>query len=301
MATNQENTIQKFLEYLQYEKRYSVNTIKSYENDLNQFKIYLKAIYAELGWGSVTHIHIRSWMVDLMDKKQSAKSINRKVSTLRSFFNFLRKQKMVSSNPTQKIIAPKIPKRLPSYILENQLEKLFEEVPLADFEDIRNRLIIELIYSTGMRRSELINLKDNDIDFSNRMVKVLGKGNKERYIPLASKMLDKIKSWISLRNKYFEKAVMENGLFLTLKGKRLYPKALYNIVTVYLSTITTAEKKSPHILRHSFATHLMNKGADLNAVKELLGHSSLAATQVYTHNSIEKLKEVYKRAHPKSK
>lgn len=300
MIGTQDKLQQKFLEYLEFEKRYSNNTIKSYKTDLNQFNIFLKAIYDELEWGSVTHIHIRSWMVDLVGKKQTPKSINRKVSTLRSFFNFLRKQKIVTSNPTVKIITPKIPKRLPSFILENQMEKLFDTVPVNDFSDIRNKLIIELMYSTGMRRSELITLTDTDIDISNRMVKVLGKGNKERYIPIADKMIQKIKSWIVIRDEHFIEKTTDDFLFLTLKGKKLYPKALYNIVKTYLSTVTTAEKKSPHVLRHSFATHLMNQGADLNAVKELLGHTSLAATQVYTHNSIEKLKEVYKKAHPKS-
>jgi integrase/recombinase XerC len=294
------NTIIKFAEYLEFEKRFSKNTILSYSNDLKQFKVYLKALYNSLELKDITHIHIRSWMVDLVEKKLTAKSINRKVSTLRSFFNFLQRQKIVDSNPTAKIITPKIPKRLPSFILESQIEKLFDTIPLNNFEDTRNRLIIELIYSTGMRRSELINLRDLDVDFSNRMIKVLGKGSKERYIPIAPKMIDKLKAWIALRNKHFADKQCDVALFLTSKGKILYPKALYNIVISYLSTVTTAEKRSPHILRHSFATHLMNKGADLNAVKELLGHSSLAATQVYTHNSIEKLKEVYKKAHPKS-
>ena len=267
---------------------------------MKQFNLYIKAIYSQIEWESVTHIHIRSWMVDLVENKLTAKSINRKVSTLRSFFNFLHRQTIVDSNPTAKVITPKIPKRLPSFILESQIEKLFDTIPLNNFEDTRNRLIIELIYSTGMRRSELIKLKDLDVDSSNKMIKVLGKGSKERYIPLASKMIDKLKAWTTLRNAYFADKPCDDALFLTSKGKVFYPKALYNIVTSYLSTVTTAEKKSPHILRHSFATHLMNKGADLNAVKELLGHSSLAATQVYTHNSIEKLKEVYKKAHPKS-
>lgn len=293
------NTIEKFTEYLEYEKRFSKHTIISYRTDLNQFCVYLKAIYDSLKWKDVTHIHIRSWMVTLIEKKQTAKSINRKVSTLRSFYNFLRKQDIVSENPTLKIVTPKIPKRLPNYVLENQIEKVFDVIPIDDFEDKRNRLIIEVLYQTGMRKNELMNLKDNDIDFGNAMLKVLGKGNKERYIPLTDKLKIKLIKWIDYRKDTL-KASEEDFLFQTLKGKQLYPKAIYNIVKSYLSTVTTAEKKSPHILRHSFATHLLNRGADLNAVKELLGHSSLAATQVYTHNSIEKLKEVYKNAHPKS-
>ena len=295
-----DSNIVKFIDYLRYEKRYSDNTIRSYTTDLNQFYIYLKAIYSDLNWEQVSHIHIRSWMVELVNRSQTAKSINRKLSTLRSFYNFLRKSKVVDRNPTLKIIAPKIPKRLPNYVLENQIEKLFDTISINDFTEIRNRLILELFYVTGIRRIELINLKDTDIDFSNAMVKVLGKGNKERFVPITEDIAGKLNNWIELRNDHFKNGLIEDNLFVTQKGKKLYPKAIYNIVKSYLSTVTTAEKKSPHVLRHSFATHLMNRGADLNAVKELLGHSSLAATQVYTHNSIEKLKEVYKKAHPKS-
>lgn len=292
--------LDKFIDYLQFEKRYSPNTITSYKNDLNQFKLFLKAIYDNLNWQEVNHTHIRSWMVDLVTKNQTAKSINRKVSSLRSFYNFLRKQGEVSKNPTLKIVTPKIPKRLPNFIQESQIEQLFDTIDLQDFEDVRNRLMIELLYATGTRRQELLNLKDTDIDVSNRMIKVLGKGNKERYIPISSSLIKKIQSWQELRNNSDNIESVSGFLFVSKKGKKLYPKALYNVVTKYLSGVTTAEKKSPHVLRHSFATHLMNNGADLNAVKELLGHSSLAATQVYTHNSIEKLKDIYKNSHPRS-
>lgn len=297
---NDDNVL-KFLEYLQFEKRYSKNTVIAYMNDIKQFVRYMKGIYGQCEWQGIGHIHIRSWMVDLVKNDITPRSINRKISTLRSFFNFLMRKKVLSKNPTLKIIPPKVGKRLPEYVHEKQIQNLFDTIELDDFEDRMNRMIIELIYSTGMRRSELINLTDQNIDYSNNMIKVLGKGNKERYIPISVQLTHKIKTWIGFRDDYFDKKQDAEYLFVTKKGRKLYPKAVYNMVKAYLSTVTTAEKKSPHILRHSFATHLMNEGADLNAVKELLGHSSLAATQVYTHNSIEKLKEIYKKAHPKSR
>jgi integrase/recombinase XerC len=206
----------------------------------------------------------------------------------------------VAKNPTIKIITPKIPKRLPEFIQEKNIAQLFDNLIEGDFEEFRDRLIIELFYITGMRKIELINLSDDDIDMSNNVVKVLGKGNKERLCPLLESILSKINRYKELRDSFFEGDLHSKHLFVTSKGAKMYPKFVYNLVKSYLSTITTLNKRSPHILRHSFATHLMNGGADLNAVKELLGHANLAATQIYTHNSIEKLKEVYKNAHPKS-
>ena len=294
--------IDKFIEYLNYEKRYSVNTLISYKKDISQFDSYLKAIYNTSELTSASHLQMRSWMIELVNKGVSNKSINRKISALRSFFNYLKKTGLVEKNPTVKLITPKIGKRLPVYVHEKNIEKLFDEIPASGFKPIRDILIVEVLYTTGMRRSELIGLRDFDIDVANNQIKVTGKGNKERNIPLSSKMIDKLNNWIEFRNDYCRenKLLREEFLFITEKGKKLYPKKVYNIVKAKLNGVTTVDKKSPHVLRHSFATHLMNKGADLNAVKELLGHANLAATQVYTHNTIEKLKDVYKKAHPKS-
>ncbi len=293
-------SLSKFLDYLKHEKRYSKHTIKSYTNDINQFKSFLELNYELTDEKLVKHTHIRSWMVQLMEENISPRSINRKLSTLRSYFNYLRKLSLIDNNPLLKIISPKVGKRLPEYVKEDQLEQLFDTIDIGDFEDYRNRLIVELIYVTGMRRTELINLKDSDIQKSVGAIKVLGKGNKERIIPLAPQIFDKFERYKDLRSAYFEDLSAFPSFFVTNKGKILYPKFVYNVVKKYLSSVTTMKKRSPHILRHSFATHLMNQGADLNAVKELLGHANLAATQVYTHNSIEKLREVYRKAHPKS-
>jgi len=297
-AQNIEDIQISFCEYIQFEKRFSDHTLKSYQNDLNQFIIFLNAHYLGLKIDEIQHTHIRSWMVDLVNGAKTARSINRKISTLRSFFNFSKREGYVLKNPTLKIITPKVGKRLPQFVQTKNLEKLFDTIPSGGYDDLRNRLIIELMYSTGMRRIELIDLKDSSIDWANCSIKVLGKGNKERIIPLSPKLLKKIETYQDFRDDHFEDKA--DALFLTGKGKELYPKMVYNLVKKYLSTVSSIDKRSPHVLRHSFATHLMNEGADLNAVKELLGHANLAATQVYTHNSIEKLKQVYKNTHPKS-
>ncbi len=297
-----------FFEYLSYEKRYSAHTTTSYRNDISQFIKFLKAIYPQIVWSDVQHTHIRSWMVDLMEAKISSKSINRKVSSLRSLFKYLMRMRIVSKNPTLKVIAPKIPKTLPKYIQEYKIsadqnptrhnktqEVDNDEVKL---ESLRDKLIIELFYNTGMRKSELISITDSSFDFSNQLLKILGKGNKERYVPISEEVIKLVRTYIEERDVFFADANAENAFFLTFKGKNIYPKLVYNIVKRELSEITSQKDRSPHVLRHSFATHLLNNGADLNAVKELLGHASLAATQVYTHNTIAKLQEVYKKAHP---
>ncbi len=289
-----------YLEYLEFQKKYSRHTLISYKNDLVQFADYCVAYYPETEMSSINHLMIRSWMVSLVDKGIVAKSINRKLSALRSFFNYQKKIGSVLSNPTLKVIAPKIPKRLPQYLQEGQIEKLLQYKPTEEFPDVRNMLIIEFLYMTGIRRSEIITLKDQDVDVANQVIKVIGKGNKERVIPVSRDLLDKVSQYKEVRSTYFEDQNLPGLLFVTDKGKALYPKFVFNTVKTYLSMVTSMKKKSPHVLRHSFATHLMNGGADLNAVKELLGHANLAATQVYTHNSIERLKETYKKAHPKS-
>ena len=236
-----------------------------------------------------------------MQNKITPRSINRKLSTLKTYFKFLKRRKEIQENPMLKVIAPKVGKRLPVVVKEVELENLFEKINFGEgYAAVRDEMVMEMLYSTGMRRSELINLTPNDLDFFNDQVKVLGKGNKERLIPFARPLADRLKNYLEIRKDEFELGAT-GSLFLTAKGKKMYPKLVYNLVKKYLSQITTVEQRSPHVLRHSFATHLSNNGADLNAIKELLGHSSLAATQVYTHNSIEKLKRVYQQAHPKAK
>ena len=292
--------IEQFLDYLESEKRYSRHTILAYKNDLQQFELFMNAFYGDVEATEAKHAHIRSWMVDLINNSVSVRSINRKLSSLRSFCNYLRRLGHIETDPTLKIIPPKNSKKLPAIIQEQNMLKLFDnEESGSSFHFLRDRLVLELLYSTGMRRSELINLRDRDIDKHNAQIKVLGKGNKERLIPVSAKLLDKISLYKELRDSEFEE--QDDYLLLSDKGKKLYPKLVYNLVTNQIKQISTAKKRSPHILRHSFATHLMNNGADLNAVKELLGHSSLAATQVYTHNSIEKLRSIYKDSHPRAR
>ena len=288
-----------FTNYLRYEKRLSPHTVLAYSNDLDQFFIYLKNVYSLDKIGEVNHAIIRSWIVSLMENKISARSVNRKISTLKSFYKFLIREKVLGINPMHKIQSPKNPKRLPVFVEESKMNALIEDVSFSDdFEGRRNLLIIELLYSTGMRRIELVNLKETDINFHSSTVKVLGKRNKERLIPLTAEIKELVKEYIECRNKSIE--IKSDYLFLTEKGNQIYPGAVYRVVKGSLEKVTTLAKKSPHVLRHTFATHLLNNGANLNAIKELLGHANLAATQIYTHNTIEKLKSVYSKAHPKA-
>jgi len=295
-----------FVIYLSNQKRYSKHTVAAYATDLKQFNIYLKDVY-ELSCTCTNEVqelnfnHIRSWQVQLSLNKVTPKSIARKLSTIKSYFRFLKQNNYISVNITTVICAPKIAKSLPKFIKENQLSLLLSEIDFGEgIYGQRNRLILELFYATGMRRAELINLKFSEVDFSNKILKITGKGNKVRYVPVNEELLNRIDKY----KKVLEEAsftLTHHHLFFTQKGQPLYPKMVYNIVKKYLGYVTTAVKKSPHISRHSFATHLTNNGANLNAVKELLGHQSLAATQIYTHNSIKQLKDEYNKAHPKSK
>jgi integrase/recombinase XerC len=271
--------VNKFLEYLEFEKRYSSHTIVSYKTDLLQFEVYSLVIF-EVGLEEATHVMIRSWMVALVEKGISPRTINRKKSTLQVFYKYLKAKVLIEESPMQKVVAPKVKKRLPHY----------------DFFGSRDRLILELFYNTGMRLSELVELKE--VNILEDSIKVLGKRNKERIIPVTSFMRRKIIDYISLKRNEFPKS--NQSLFVTDKGKKLYQKFVYRKVNHYLSLVTSKGKKSPHVLRHTFATHMLDNGAELNAIKEILGHASLSATQVYTHNSIEKLKNVYKQAHPRS-
>ncbi len=288
--------VNKFLEYLEYEKRYSKHTIVSYKTDLLQFQSYLFLVF-DLSAEDATHVMIRSWMVTLVESGISSRSINRKKSTLQVFYKYLKAKGLVEESPMQKVVAPKVEKRLPDYVKKQDMESLFSEVQFTnDFSGSRDKLILELFYSTGMRLSELVELKEASV--LKDSLKVLGKRNKERVIPVTSAMLEKIIDYIRLKRNEFPESAL--SLFVTDKGEKLYQKFVYRKVKHYLSLVTSQGKKSPHVLRHTFATHMLDNGAELNAIKEMLGHASLSATQVYTHNSIEKLKNVYKQAHPRS-
>lgn len=295
----QHAAVESFLNYIQYEKRYSKNTSEAYQNDLEQFNVFITANGCD-DVLQVTHIDIRNWMVSLMQDKISPRSINRKISTLKSFYKYLLRKGTITKNPLTKVQPPKTSKRLPVFVEQPGIDKLLTEIEFSEgYEGLLEKTIIELLYGTGMRRSELLNLKETDVDSYNSQVKVLGKGNKERLIPLHPGLLATVKNYLQQKKEQVPQT--DTGyLLVTPKGKKLTAGYLYTTVKRYLNLVTTVNKKSPHVLRHTFATHLMNNGADINAVKELLGHSSLAATQVYTHNTIDKLKEVYRKAHPKA-
>jgi integrase/recombinase XerC len=285
-----------FIEYLQFEKRYSKHTIISYQNDLDQFFQFLLSQYETADIKQITPSMVRTWLAELKGDEMTAKSINRKISTLKSFFKYQLRQGLVATSPMTTITSPKISKRLPSFVEEKHLDTLFNHVEFADdWVGSTKKMVMQLLYNTGMRLSELINLKESQIDYSYKQIKVLGKGNKERIIPVNEELLNSLKLYANSKPE----GSAEN-IFVSKKGKQLQPRYVYGFVRENLALVTTVKKKSPHVLRHSFATHLMNNGAELNAVKELLGHSSLAATQIYTHNTIEKLKEVFAKAHPKA-
>jgi integrase/recombinase XerC len=290
--------LQSFLDYLKFEKRYSQHTLISYQNDLEQFFAYLASQFDAPTVSKITAMFIRSWLAEMKEEGISSKSINRKISSLRSFFKYQMKTGGLEQTPMTTITAPKIGKRLPVFVEQEDMATLFSHVEFSDdWKGRTERLVLLLLYSTGMRLSELINLKESQLDPSHSQVKVLGKGNKERIIPISKELVQELGEYIHKKPVRLPEVP---NIFITEKGKILQPRSVYSFVKHHLGSVTTVQKKSPHILRHSFATHLMNNGADLNAVKELLGHSSLAATQVYTHNTIEKLKEIFNKAHPKA-
>ncbi len=292
--------IQPFLDYLKFQKRYSMHTLLAYENDLIGFFDYLQTRYEGFPLPDIKAVYIKSWLADLIgEDKITPRTVNRKISTLKSFFKFQLREGMIKVSPMTTVIAPKVTKKLPQYVEQGQMDTLFRQVEFPDtWAGRTDRLLLELLYHTGMRRAEVIGLKVRQVDAGNGSIKVLGKGNKERVIPVSPELMQGMQAYINDR-----KAVVLPGvdnLLVGEKGRELTTAYVYGVVSANLAKVTTIDKKSPHVLRHSFATHLVNNGADLNAIKELLGHSSLAATQVYTHNSIEKLKEVYKKAHPKA-
>lgn len=293
--------IQPFINYLSFERRYSPHTVTAYTKDLEQFFSFLEEQgYPFCPLQDISSVFIRSWLAELMETNCTGKTVNRKISTLKAFFKYNLRTGLLQTSPMATIISPKVSKRLPVFVEQRHTETLFNYVEFSDNQEGRTeRLILELLYTTGMRLSELINIKENQVDLKQQRVKVLGKGNKERIIPLDAEVIGSIEKYMH-EKKNLPESFEKEYLLLTGRGKKLYPKYVYLIVKKYLSLVTTINKKSPHILRHTFATHLTNHGADLNAVKELLGHSSLAATQIYTHTTIEKLKEVYKKAHPKA-
>jgi integrase/recombinase XerC len=291
--------INSFQNYLKYERRYSAHTSTAYNTDILEFVEFYKKTYESEEILTANHKQIRSWVVTLMNDGIVPKSINRKISSLRSFYKFLLSKNLLESNPLTKISGLKVASRLPQFVDTKDIDRLLEDIDFTDdYEGWRDKIIVELVYATGMRLSELCALKTTSIDTINGLVKVIGKGNKERLIPLPPQILTKINNYINIKNSQFNEN--QELLFLTSKGQKIYHKLIYRKINSYLSLVTTLQKKSPHILRHTFATHMVNEGAELNAVKELLGHSSLAATQVYTHNTIQKLKNVHKQAHPKS-
>ena len=286
---------EKFINYLSSEKRFSNHTIVAYSTDLSQFAQFLADNFQIKDQVSQINFQIvRNWIASLLEEGVSPRSVNRKISTLKTYFRYLIREQIILESPMLKVVAPKSKKRLPVFIEEYQIESLLNEVKFDDgFVGERDKLIIELFYVTGIRLSELINIKVSDVDYNNNLIKVLGKRNKERLIPLSVSIINNIKL-------FTKKNDVNNYLFTNLGGTKVYTKLVYRVVKKYIGKISSINKKSPHILRHTFATHMLNNGADINAIKELLGHANLSATQVYTHNTIEKLKSVYKQAHPRA-
>lgn len=300
MHLSPQQNISTFLDYLKFQKRYSQHTIVSYQNDLTGFFDFIRMQFDESGLQNIKPTFIRTWLAQLKSEGISSKTINRKISALKSFFKYNIRQGLIEVSPMSTITSPKVGKRLPQFVEKKDIDTLFEHVEFPDnWTGRTERLLLQILYNTGIRQAELINLKENQVNNSNNSIKVLGKGSKERVIPVSNVLLKEINSYTAEKRKQIAGA---DTVFLLVneKGRKLYPKYVYNVAKKYLTLVTTIDKKSPHILRHTFATHLTNNGADLNAVKELLGHSSLAATQVYTHNTIEKLKDVFKKAHPKA-
>ncbi|WP_347924656.1 tyrosine-type recombinase/integrase [Pontimicrobium sp. SW4] len=294
-------SLSSFKDYLLLEKKYSKHTVNAYAKDLSDFTKFNQECFNQVSIDKANYSQIRNWIISLVDSGLENRTVNRKVSSLNTYYKFLLKTEEIKVNPLSKHKALKVSKKIQIPFSQEEVNMVLDEFNFDNsFEGVRDKLIIELFYSTGIRRIELVQLQLKDVDNANKTLKVLGKRNKERYLPLLESVLDTIKVYISNRNR-LEKIVDKETLFLTKKGHKIYETLVYRIINNYFSKASTKVKKSPHILRHSFATHLLNQGADLNAVKELLGHSSLAATQVYTHNSIAELKKVYAKSHPRNK
>ncbi len=293
-------TIDQYIDFIKFEKRFSSHTVIAYKNDLCQFQTFMSDLYQEEPL-KAQYIMVRDWIVYLNSENISKRSINRKITSLRSYFKYHLTQGSIETNPVSKINLLKTDKKLPLYVELENMETLLYDVSFPDdFAGVLSKTIIELFYTTGIRVSELVNLQVGNVDLVKQQIKVIGKRNKERIIPITQKMTSQFNVYNNHKASNISEYEKENYYFLTKDGKKIYNKLVYRYIKYYLSLVTTVSKKSPHVLRHTFATHLLNKGADLNAIKEILGHASLSATQVYTHNSIEKLKNVYKQAHPKA-
>jgi integrase/recombinase XerC len=291
--------IKSFLDYLRLERNYSEKTLVSYETDLREFEDYLEETEAELELVKVHTDVVRNWIVSLMDKGRAATSVNRKLSSLRSFYRFLLRRKWITVNPMLKIVGPKKRKPLPSFVREKDMDRLLDGVPFREgYEGCRDRIILEVFYVTGMRLSELIGLNDVDVDFSAKLVKVTGKRNKQRLIPFGNELEKDLLIYNKVRNETFPEGT--EAFFVRKDGKRMYPMQVYRLVRRNLSKVVTLKKRSPHVLRHTFATAMLNDNAELRAVQELLGHESLSTTEVYTHTTFEELKKVYELAHPRA-
>jgi len=296
----------KYIDYLTFEKRYSAHTILAYHTDLDDFTKFMSLQYSITDLLQADHNLIRSWLISLIDRKISSRSVNRKLSTLKSFYRYCQKQDLIKNNPMLKVVAPRTSKQLPVFLTHDNLEALLHRVEFDPaYEGCRDKMIITLFYATGIRRTELVQIMTSDLDLDKGTLKVLGKRNKERIVPLGKSVINMLKDYLVSREEFLTNYMhaqpnINHSLFVTSRGLPVYPRLVYNIVHKYLSLIASNSKLSPHVLRHTFATHMLDDGADLNAIKELLGHSSLAATQVYTHNTIEKLKTIYKQAHPRA-
>ena len=290
--------IEAFLDYLRFERNYSEHTVVAYETDLRQFGDFLKSVGEELDYTNVDADLIRSWVVNLMNSSKST-SVNRKLSSLRSFYRFLMKRGKTTVNPLAKITGPKNSKPLPTFLRENDMDRLLDEISYGEgFEAVRDRMILETFYATGMRLSELVGLNDADVDFSAMQMKVTGKRNKQRLIPFAGELAADLREYIIIRNETIPER--SDAFFVLKNGKRMYPEKVYGIVRRNLAKVVSVKKKSPHVLRHTFATAMLNHEAELKSVKELLGHESLATTEIYTHTTFEELKKVYEQAHPRA-
>lgn len=290
--------LRKFLDYLSYEKRYSIHTIEAYERDVLQFSDFLTHVEGVNEIKLTKNKNIRNWMLYLLQKEYTAKSVNRKISSLNTFFTYLLKSGIVHNNPAKAVIKPKMADTLPAFFPENKLNIYLDNYNFGNsYEGLMHKLMLEMLYQTGMRRAEIVNLKLSDVDLNGKKLKVTGKRNKQRIIPISDSLSYILCDFLDIRKREFD----GEWLFLTNKGNKLYNKFVNIVVDRHLKHVSTQKKKSPHVLRHTFATHLLNKGADLNVIKELLGHSNLSATQIYTHNTYEKLRNIYKQAHPRAK
>jgi integrase/recombinase XerC len=292
--------VKEFTEYLRVEKRYSDHTVRAYHDDLMQFSDFLQRQSDRKALLFIQQTDIRNWIIDLVEEGSKPRTLRRKTASLKAFFHYFMRNNVIKTNPAEGIILPKLEKTLPGFIKESSINDLFSQNLFSnDFEGKRDQFVLELFYATGMRLSELVNIKFSDFDLSRGDVKILGKRNKERIVPLTHNIIRLFKEYTDSVSEQFGKLSVEY-LILTDKGEKAYPRMVQRLVEKYLSMATTLEKRSPHMIRHTFATHMLNNGADLNAVKELLGHANLAATEIYTHNTYEKLKAIYKQAHPRA-